>query len=242
MPKPGQWAAQVSLDIHTERLQRRDVEDLGPLSTTVADQLIDCVKERRQGLAAAGGSHHQGVLAGRDDGPGACCAAVGAAKAAGEPGAHEVTESAQRPPDLLHPCSVPQSVRHTRMADDRVHAADGVLGTDGRGVRYRPTPAPGPVTRCSSRWPAARSNRRCDEGMPPSGCGPRSSPRWMSPPRFAERHAGRNHPIMVEHTYVLWSSAGRCCGRGDNLTIHSGGRIGGVCRTPLIGSQGLVPS
>ncbi len=92
LPKPGQWAAQISLDIHTERLQRRDIEDLGPVSTTVADQLIDCEKESGECLAAAGGSHHQGVLAGRYDRPGCLLRGGGGGEAGCEPGAHEVTE------------------------------------------------------------------------------------------------------------------------------------------------------
>ena len=58
--------AQVSLHVHRERLQRRDVEHGAALlrrRLRRAGQLVDRREERRQGLARAGGREQQGRLA-----------------------------------------------------------------------------------------------------------------------------------------------------------------------------------
>ena len=66
--EPGERAAQVSLDVVVQRLQRRDVEDPQPRPRRFA-QAVERVEERRQRLAAAGRRLDQDVRAGRDRRP-----------------------------------------------------------------------------------------------------------------------------------------------------------------------------
>ena len=70
----AQGRLQVALDVHRERLERRDIQDaaaFGLCWDRFGRQPIDAPEERRQRLAAAGGGRHQGVLAGRYRSPAA---------------------------------------------------------------------------------------------------------------------------------------------------------------------------
>src|SRR5262249_26882045 len=69
--EPGQWLAQVALDIGGQRLQRRDVDQLHPL---VWRWGLDHAREEGvkggQRLTRAGRGHDERVAAGGDDRPG----------------------------------------------------------------------------------------------------------------------------------------------------------------------------
>ena len=84
---------EVLLHVVAERLEGRDVEDLGALGEGsgegLADQRVDAGEEGGEGFAAAGGGGDEGVAAGKDVRPAGNLRLGGRAEAREKPFAHD---------------------------------------------------------------------------------------------------------------------------------------------------------
>ena len=167
----GQGRAQVALDVHGQRLQRRDVQHPaappGFARSGLDPQPVQRPQEGGQRLAGPGRGHDQGVLTAADGRPRAGLRRRGLGERAREPVTGRGREPAQR---VAHPAIVPaiadsalvrsgllvgrpaagarRAVRRAaRVVRSCCGAAQRVLGADGGRVRggVRPHPGPGLV-------------------------------------------------------------------------------------------------
>ena len=96
---PGEWSAQVALDVDRQRLERRDVEHPAALlgrRLRVPDQRVEGGEEGRQGLAGSGRRDDERVLPGRDGLPGAGLGGCGLGEHLAEPGGGRRAERGER--------------------------------------------------------------------------------------------------------------------------------------------------
>ncbi len=175
---PGQWAAQVTFDVHSQRLQRRHVDHAGSVPRTgrVADQPVDGGQERGECLAGTGGGDDQRVIPGQDGLPGARLRGRGGGEGLGEPpagGGAELRRKRGRgaigrarrvagrgghptivpPPrgDCQHPSRAyqpPPTADDTLTGCGSPNSGDGWMTSSGR-----PTPVPGRPTTHSPTCP-----------------------------------------------------------------------------------------
>ena len=146
--------AQVALDVDAERLQRREVDDLGAGGRGIRPgrvQPVDRPEEGGEGLARAGGRDDQRVLAACDRLPGLALHGRGLGEGLGEPRPGRGRERVQR---LGHPPIQP----------DAADARPGSAFSERPRARRR---APG------------RRRRRCGAPArhPSASCSPRTAPR-----------------------------------------------------------------
>ena len=146
--------AQVALDVDAERLQRREVDDLGAGGRGIRPgrvQPVDGPEEGGEGLARAGGRDDQCVLAACDRLPGLALHGRGLGEGLGEPRPGRGRERVQR---LGHPPIQP----------DAADARPGSAFSERPRARRR---APG------------RRRRRCGAPArhPSASCSPRTAPR-----------------------------------------------------------------
>ena len=89
----GQRAIEVLLDVVGERLERRDVEDLGGGSEVAGDsqaeELVNGDQERGESFAGAGGRGDEGGVAAEDGGPALLLGLCSRAEFAQEPLGHD---------------------------------------------------------------------------------------------------------------------------------------------------------
>ena len=85
-----QWCTEVALHVHTQGLERGNVEHRGVLLGVIVggarDELINGPQEGREGLTRSGGGDHQGVAARRDGLPRAALGGGGPVERGVEPG------------------------------------------------------------------------------------------------------------------------------------------------------------
>ncbi|KZX19792.1 hypothetical protein ACH61_03108 [Rathayibacter tanaceti] len=144
-----QRRAEVALDVDSERLERRDVENacavLRILRWRALHEPVDRPEERGQRLAGAGGRDHEGVRAARDGRPRTLLRGRGRRERSLEPrpgGGGEALEY------IRHATILPATSDIARFAG-RGHARDAVSGAAGQAKPSR-TNAP---TSASSAWP-----------------------------------------------------------------------------------------
>ena len=97
---PGQRRPQVALHVDRQRLERRDVEHPAALLLVVGplpgQQAVDRPQERAEGLAGAGGRHHERVPAGPDGLPRPFLGRRRCRESRTEPGAGRLAEPVER--------------------------------------------------------------------------------------------------------------------------------------------------